>query len=80
MGFDSEDDKVKQFILSDEECERIFNYKTFSTFKKHVEDEVVANHEKAIIMNYARKIKLNDYEKITFLESHCSMKFKKEDK
>ena len=28
-------------------------------------------------MNYARKIKLNDYERITILESHCDMKFKR---
>jgi len=79
IGFDSEDDKQKQFILTEEECQKIFDYKTISTFQKHLEEDVVSNHEKAIIMNYARKIKLNDYERITVLESHCGMKFKKEE-
>lgn len=77
VGYDSDDGK-KQFILIDEECQRILDYKTFATFKKHVEDEIIANHEKANIINYARKIKLNDYEKISFLEQHCGIKFKEE--
>lgn len=77
VGYDS-DDGVKQFILTDEECQRILDYKTLSTFKKHLEDEVVANHEKAKIMKYARKIKINDYEKIMILEEFCNIKFKEE--
>ncbi len=76
VGFDSEDGKARQFILNEEECERILDYKTFSVFKKHVEDEIVCEHEKHIIMSYARKIKLNDYEKIAFLEEYTKMKFK----
>lgn len=78
VGFDSEDGKTKQFVLTDEECQRILDYKTFSVFKKHVEDEIVANHEKARIIEYARKIKLNDYEKIDFLQTYTGIKFKKE--
>ena len=78
VGYDSEDGKSKQFILTDEECQRILDYKTFSVFKKHVESDVVVNHEKAKIIDYARKIKLNDFEKIDFIEQHCNMKFKKE--
>ena len=78
VGFDSEDGKQKQFILTDEECQRILDYKTFSTFKKHLEESIVANHEKARIIEFARKIKLNDYEKITEIESFTNIKFKKD--
>lgn len=78
VGYDSEDGKECQFVLTDEECQKILDYKTFATFKKHVEDKIVANHEKARIIDYARKAKLNDYEKIVELESHTGMKFKKE--
>lgn len=76
VGFESEDGKGKQFVLTDEECQKLFDYKTFGTFKKHIEENVVANHEKHKIMEYARKIKLNDYDKISFLESHCGIPFK----
>lgn len=76
VGFESEDGKVKQFVLNDEECQRILSYKTFSVFKEHVENEIVANHEKHKIMQYARKIKLNDYDRISFLEEYTGLKFK----
>jgi hypothetical protein len=79
VGFDSEDDKQKQFILTDEECKRILEYKTFIAFEKHLKEDVVSKHEMAIIMNYARKIKLNDYKQVVALENHCGMKFKKEE-
>jgi hypothetical protein len=76
VGFESDDGKIKQFVLTDEECQRIFDYKTFATFKKHIEEEVIANHEKHKIMEYARKIKLNDFDKIDFLQTYCELKFK----
>ncbi len=75
VGYDTLDGKTKQFILTDEECQRILDYKTLSTFKKHLKKDVVANHEKAKIMDYARKNKLNDYDKIVELEKHCGIKF-----
>ena len=57
---------------------KILDYKTIATFKKHLEDDVVANHEKAKIIAYARKIKLNDFEKIRSLEEHCKESFQLE--
>ena len=78
VGWVSEDGKTRPFILTDDECQKILDYKTISTFKKHLEEDIVANHEKAKIVEYARKIKLNDYEKITELENHCGIKFKKD--
>lgn len=76
LGFDNKEEKRTQIILNDERCKEILEYKTFSTFKKHVEDSVITNQEKAKIINYARKIKLNDYDKIQFLEQHCDIQFK----
>lgn len=78
VGYDLEDGKEKQFILTDEECQRILDYKTVSTFKKHLEECVVSNHEKAKIIEYARKIKLNDYEKIVIIENHTNIKFRQD--
>ena len=33
VGFDSEDGKQQQFILTEEECQKIFDYKTLPTFQ-----------------------------------------------
>lgn len=78
VGYDSEDGKTKQFILSDEECQRILDYKTLSTFEKHLKNSVIFNHEKDKMVKYARKIKLNDYDKVAVIEKHCGLKFKEE--
>jgi len=75
LGFDNKEEGRVQFILDDEKCQQILDYKTFATFKKHLKEDVVTNQEKAKIINYARKVKLNDFEKIKELESHCEMKF-----
>jgi hypothetical protein len=78
VGWSSEDGKEKPFILTDEECQKILDYKTISTFKKHVEEKIICNHEKAKIIDFARKMKLNDYDKIVILEEITSIKFKED--
>lgn len=74
VGFDTEDKKQK--ILDDELCKKIFEYKTLSAFKKHIEENVVAEHEKHKIMSYARSIKLNDFDRIDFLQEYTGLNFK----
>lgn len=76
VGFESDDGKERQFILDNEVCKKIFEYKTLSTFKQHVEKAVVYDHEKHIIMDYARKNKINDFDKIDFLQNFTGLKFK----
>ena len=78
LSFDNKEEGRKQFILDDARCKEILEYKTFSTFKKHVLDSVVTNQEKVKIINYAKKAKINDYDRIKFLEEHCDLKFKEE--
>jgi len=78
LGFDNKEEKRTQFILDDDKCKQILEYKTFSIFKKHVEEEIITNQEKATIVNYAKKIKMNDYDKIKFLESYTNLTFKEE--
>ena len=76
LGFESEDGKRKQNIISDEKCQKLFDYKTHSTFEKHINEDIITEHEKDFIMSYARKNKINDFEKIDFLENFCNKKFK----
>lgn len=75
-GFDDPENKQKQFILIPEECEKICELKTDSVFRKHVEEKVVLEHEKAIFMDYCRKSGFNDHGRIVFLEEYTGIKLK----
>lgn len=76
VGFDSIDGKTNQQILTDEVCQEILDSKTQKQFEKVVLEKIVSYHEKVKLINYARKVKLNDFEKINFLELHSGKKFK----
>lgn len=80
VGYISEDGKTRPFVVSDEECQKILDYKTMSAFQQHLQDDIICNHEKAKIIEYARKIKLNDYAKIKALENHCGIPFQQDNK
>lgn len=75
LGFDNKAENKKQLIVNDEKCEAILTLKTFSSFKKNVEEMILTQHEKFKIIEAARKLKINDYDKITFLQNYCNMKF-----
>jgi len=76
VGFDSEDGKRKQNILTEEKCLKLFEYKTQSTFEKNIQEEVITEAEKDFIIACARKNKVNDFEKINFLEQYTNKKYK----
>jgi hypothetical protein len=77
LGFDSQTEKRQQLIVDDKKCEDILSLKTMSAFKKNLSENIVTKQEKMKIMNIARKVKLDSYEKIKELESHCGMSFAK---
>jgi len=79
LGFDNKEEKRIQLILTDEKCKEIFDYKTFSTFKKHVTENIITNQEKSKIVNYAKKNKINDYDKIQFLSEFTGLPFKNDE-
>ena len=74
VGFDVPDEKMFQFVLLPEECEKICGLKTDTAFQKNVKEKVILEHEKSIIMDYCRKTKFNDYAKIIFLEEYTGLK------
>lgn len=76
VGFDSPDGKEKQVILDDEKCQHILDYKQKAAFEKNVKEHVILNHEKEKIMQVARKLKVNDYDKISFLEEYTGLDFR----
>jgi len=78
FSFDNKEEKRVQLIVDDDKCKYILDLKTPSSFKKNLTETIITNAEKIKMMNYARKYKLNDYDKIQQLENHCSLKFKVE--
>ncbi|ASA21825.1 hypothetical protein [Paenibacillus donghaensis] len=77
LGFDSEDTKEKQEVLTEDEIVRIINLKTFSSFKENVEKKVLHQFQKALLMEVAIKNKLNDLAKVQFIEEYTELKFEK---
>jgi len=78
LGFDNKEEKRVQLILNDEKCKELFDYKTFSVFKKHVIENIITNQEKSKIVSYAKKNKINNYEQIQFLIEHTGLSFKED--
>ena len=75
VGFDDAGSKKVQFVLNDDVCSKMLELKTDSAFEKNIKDKVVMAHEKAIFLAYCRKVKLNDYNKIQFIERHTGENF-----
>ena len=69
----------KQIVLTDDKCEYIIGLKTDKAFKENLDKYVVTKPEKDRIMAYARKTKLNDFDKIVTLEKHTGLKFRIEE-
>jgi len=74
LNFDNKEDKREQLILNDCKCKRILDYKGFDVFVKHLEENVVSNQEKSKMITYARKNKINEYDKVSFLEEYTGYK------
>lgn len=75
VGFESDDGKEKQNVLTPEKVRQIIEYKTFATFQKHVEESVKTKGEKLVFIEEAKKLKLNDHDRIKFIEEHTGYKF-----
>jgi hypothetical protein len=75
LGFEDEEGKEPQNVLTSEKIKKLFEYKSQSTFEKHVKENVILESEKLILVEEAKKLKVNDYEKIKFIEEYTGFKF-----
>ena len=73
LEFDT--DSKKQMILTKDVVAKIFELKTFSTFKKRIEEYVVTRCEKRNLMDYIKELGINEYDKIVFCQEHCKFDF-----
>ena len=74
FGFESADGKEKQVLLDDERLHKIFEYKRQADFEKAVREWVVVHYEKFKIIDYIKSAKINDYDKIRFIEEYTGVK------
>lgn len=72
--FESKDNKKSQEILTDEKLKEIFALKTLVSFKKNIQEKIKSQAEKSKVIEYAKTIKLNDHDKIEFLEKYTGYK------
>ena len=75
VGFDNLENKKTQYIVTDDECQKLFELKQQAAFERNVKEKIIMNHEKHNIMEYARKTKINDLSKVRFLEEYTGIKF-----
>ncbi|GIN23109.1 hypothetical protein [Siminovitchia fordii] len=76
LGFESEDGKQEQDIITPERIQKILAYKTQKTFENKIQEEIKLDSEKLLLVEEAKRQKLNDYEKIKFIEEYTEFKFK----
>lgn len=72
--FENKEDNKSQEILTDEKLKGIFSLKTLVSFKKNIEEKVKSQAEKAKVIEYAKTNKINDHDKIEFLEKYTGFK------
>lgn len=75
VGFEDEDSKETQKVLTPERVKEILEYKQQKTFEKKIEEEVVLDSEKVLLIEEAKRQKVNDYDKIKFIEEYTGHKF-----
>ena len=74
VGFEQPDSKVEQKVLSEERLQYLYGLKTLAAFKKNVMEDVQSQGEKEALAEAAKRLKVNDYDKIKFVEEYTGFK------
>lgn len=74
LDFESEDGKRTQNIISDEKIKEIFAIKTKVAFEKAIKENIVTTAEMSVIAGDVKKFKLNEYDKVKFIEEYTGLK------
>jgi len=72
--FESKEQGQKQEILTDQSLKEILSIKLLSDFKESVKAKIKTQAEKSKIVEAATKSKINDHDKIKFLEKYTGFK------
>lgn len=63
-----------QMVMTDEFLDKLFAYKTLATFSKKVEESTVRDYERHRLIDYIKRKKINDFEKVRFVENLTGVK------
>lgn len=74
LDFESDDGKKPQNTISDTKIKEIFALKTKTAFEKAIKENVITQAEKSVLSNAVKKFKLNEYDKVKFIEEYTGMK------
>lgn len=74
VGFDSEDGESKQVVFSDEVVKQLFALKNQNTFQKNLTETIKTRAEKYAVIQAIKRLKINDYSKIRFVENYTGFK------
>lgn len=73
LDFEDADGKKAQLVLDDNKIKELFAIKTKSAFEKAIKETVVTNAEKAKLVNSVQKFKLNEFDKVQFIQEYTGM-------
>lgn len=73
---DEEDSKknVHQCVFNDDVIKKLFGLKTQTVFEKNFKEAIVTRAEKFAVIQAIKRLKLNDYSKIRFIEDYTGFK------
>lgn len=74
LDFEDADGKKTQNIVDDNKLKEIFAIKTKAAFEKAVKEFIVTNAEKHKLVEGVHKFKLNEFDKIRFIEDYTGIK------
>ena len=72
VGFETEE--KPQSIITEEKIEKIFETKSQKNFEKAITELAVTFAEKKMLVDTIKKLGINDYNKIKFVEKYTGMK------
>lgn len=72
VGFETEE--KPQSIITEEKIEKIFETKSQKNFEKAIAELAVTFAEKKMLVDTIKKLGINDYNKIKFVEKYTGMK------
>lgn len=71
--FEFETETVKQKVLTDEKMAKLFEYKRMGDFEKNMKDLVKTLPEGHVLVEYIKKHKINDYDKIKMVQKYTGI-------
>jgi hypothetical protein len=74
VGFDSDDGSRKQNVFSENMIKELFSIKTMKSFEPKFMDAVKTRAEMQASVNAIKRLKLNDFDKIRFVENYTGYK------